>query len=508
MKLSLYSIKTTRLWHFLVVLLLLTCNSHLYSQEINDPEFDRLWNQVEFWEKAENLNKVIEIKEKLVKLYRKNSPSSLPFMLRNIAMSYNATSDKYHSKANEALEEAMNLINLEENNEDNYSLYNNCLWDLLNSHYERKEYSLILEIINKYVGYVIKNGTATLQKDLTNILHAKYNSIFLLNDSCNVLEVDGKYNIANEIMSPYVSEFTQMMRNNMVDTLAYNLCIHTVWHYANIIEKLGDAKKSIELRELHNEYLRNNFDFYLSKGTDWDYLWVMERTVANKYRENGNNTEDIRLTKRIVDEARLYAPELLPRKLLNLGISYESNHTLKGREMAQEVYLEALDIIDAQPNSKESASWKIELIDFLLAQYNLSSQYDKSIDLFAKYDYFLKTVEVEDNSEDEDYLMEIWGYKSSAFHHLDYSISGSKYEAKKINDKLLAYYKRKDGELSAKYLGQLRLNAVSGTYDNDEELDSVYAKGYHLWKLMSIEDNIPEYASFLCSYYSYQFNRM
>ena len=507
MVLLLRSIKINRILFYIVTIVLLICNCRLQSQEIIDPELDRLWNQVEFWEKADNIDKVIEIKEKLVDLYKKNTPSTLPLMLRNIAMSYNAASGKYHDKASEVLEEAMNLISKEENNDDNYSLYNNCLWDLLNGHYERKEYSLILTYINKYIGYVAKNGTTTLQNDLTNILHAKYNSIFLLNDSCNVLEAEGKYNIANEIMSSYVSDFTQMMRNNIVDTLAYNLCIHTVWHYANVIEKLGEDKMSIELRELHNKYLRNNIDFYLTKGTDWDYLWVMERYLANMYRKIGKEAEDIAISKRIVDEARLYAPELLPRKLLNLGISYESNHTLDGRKMAEGFYLEALDIIDTQPNSKESVSLKIKIIDFLLAQYNLTSQYDKTIALLSKCDKFLKDAEVEEDSEDEDYLMGILGYKSSALHHLDYSISGSKYEAKKINDKLLAYYKRKDGELSAKYLGQLRLNAVSGTYDNDEELDSVFAKGYHLWQLTSRDENISAYASFLCSYFIYQFNR-
>ena len=507
MRISVCSIKITRLWHYIVTLLLLMCNGNLHSQELNDPEFDRLWNQVEFWEKAENIDKVIETKEKLVFLYRKNNPSTLPLMLRNIAASYNAKSGKYHAKANEALEEAINLISQDTRNDDNYSLYNNCLWDLLNSHYERKEYSLILSDINKYVDYVVKNGTTTLQNDVTNILHAKYNSIFLLNDSCNVLEAEGKYNSAKEIMSSYVSDFTQMMRNDIVDTLAYNLCIHTVWHYANVIEKLGEGIMSIELRELHNKYLRNNIDFYLTKGTDWDYLWVMERYLANMYRKIGKEAEDIAISKRIVDEARLYAPELLPRKLLNLGISYESNHTLDGRKMAEGYYLEALDIIDTQQNCKESVSLKIKIIDFLLAQYNLTSQYDKTIVLLSKYDKFLKDAEVEEDSEDEDYLMGILGYKSSAFHRLDYSIPESKYEAKIINDRLLEYYKRKYGQLSDKYLGQLRLNAVSGTYDNDEELDSIFERGYHLWQLMPREDNISAYASFVCSYCSYQFNR-
>ena len=507
MVIGLSSIKIKGFRYYIVVLFVLLCNNQLFSQELIDPELDRLWNQVEFWENAGNIDKVIEIKEKLVDLYRNNSPSNLPLMLRNIAVSYNAKSVNNHAKATEALEEAMSLISLKEKNDDNYSLYNNCLWDLLNSHYERKEYSLIISFINKYIGYVVENGTTTLQNDLTDILHAKYNSVFLLNDSCNQLENEGKYNVASEIMSSYVSDFIEMMRNNTVDTLAYNLCIHTVWHYANVIEKLGEDKKNIKLRELHNNYLRNNFNFYLAKGTDWDYLWVMERYLANLYRKIGKEVEDITISKRIVDEARLYAPKLLPGKLLDLGISYESNHTSESRKKAEEFYQEALDIVDTLPNSKELVSLKIKLIDFLLAQYNLSSQYDKTIDLFAKYDNFLKTVEVEDGSEDEYYLMGIWGYKSSAFHRLDYSIPDSKYEAKTINDRLLEYYKRKYGELSAKYLGQLRSNAVSGTYDNDEELDSIFARGYHLWQLMPREDNISDYTSFLCSYFIYQHNR-
>lgn len=485
----------------LIILIALLTVIGINAQNSHDSELNRLWNQVEFWEKTGNIDRTIEIKEKLVDLYRNYYPIELPLMLRNMAITYDSLPHPYCQKSKRLFEEAMRIICQREKNDSNYTLYYNCLIDMIGGDFSRKNYGSILADINDHIAYLTVSEFSHHKEEISYIKKLKYNTIGLYNDSCQTLCSKDECNSAYNIMSSYVPEFIQTMRNdslyNDLDNDEFRICLLTVWQYAGIIEKIKDINYSIELRELHNRFLRLNLDHSLNDISLWNYLWVMERTLAIIYRKAGNHAMDIELSKRIVNEARQFAPELLPSKLFDLGISYD-DATENGRLMAQAAYQEALDIIDYQSNF-EDVETKLRVIDQLLAQYVLNVQYDKALAVFDKYDSFLN----ECLPKYESLLMDILSWKTSVFHYLNYSITNSRDEAKEINERLLDYSFRNYGENSLRYLVQLRQNAISGTF-NDIEIDSLYSKGYFVWRKMDKGENIAEYTSFLISYYNFQ----
>lgn len=473
------------------------------AQNDTNAELNRLWDQAEFWEKTGNANKTIEYKEKLLELYRKKYMQDLPVMLRNIAntyASYGSLSDSYKSKSEEYFIEALALISNKQINDDNLTLYYNCLWDMIGWSFERKDYSKLLSEIHNYSDYLIKDNLKIHKEEVANIRKAKYNAIFQLNDSCQKLKNNGEYEIAFNIMNPYAPEFIEILAKDSLDDDICYLSLATVWLYADIIAYVeGEKEKSIELYELHNKFLRNNLDFYIKKGLSRDYLWVMERSLANTYGDLGYRQKEIDISEKIVNEARVLAPELFPSKLFDLGISYD-DATEEGRYKAQESYMEALEAIDQQTTNHDVIEMKLRIIDQLLAQFVLNVQYDKAIAVFEKYKSFLKEC---DNQENEALLMNILEWETSTYHYLDYSIPNSREKAREINVKLLEYQFRLHGEKSIGYLDQLRSNAISGTF-SDAEVDSLYSKGYILWQEMPKIENAAKYTSFLASYINFQ----
>lgn len=485
----------------LIIIIALLTVIGINAQNSHDSELNRLWNQVEFWEKTGNIDKTIEIKEKLVDLYRNYYPIELPLMLRNMAVTYDSLPSPYYQMSKKLFEEAMSIICQREKNDSNYILYYNCLIDMIGGDFSRKDYGSILADINDHIAYLTSTEPSEHQEEKNYIKKLKYNTIGFYNDSCQILCSKEEYALAYNIMSSYVPEFIQTMRKDSLYTnlkdSEFHICLLSVWQYADVVEKQGNFNYSIELRELHNVFLRNNLGHAVNDISLWNYLWVMERALANKYGEMGNHAMDIELSKRIVNETRQFAPELLPSKLFDLGISYD-DATEDGRIMAQKSYQDALEILDNQPNIGDVKT-KLKVIDQLLAQYVLNVQYDKALAIFDKYDSFLKGC----SKEYESLLMDILDWKTGVFRNLNYSIKNSREEAKEINERLLDYAFRNFGDNSLRYLEQLRMNAISGIY-NDIEIDSLYSKGYNIWQKMSKDDNIAKYTSFLVSYNNFQ----
>ncbi len=408
------------------------------AQNDSDAELNRLWNQAEFWEKAGNTAKTIEYKEKLVELYRKHYVAELPLILRNIANTYGSLSEPYWNKSEKYFKEALLLISKREISDNNLTLYYNCLFDLIGWNFERKEYINLLKNVETYSKFIIDNSGVNHEEDIENIKKAKYNTISLLNDSCLKLNNDREYEKAFLIMDSYVQEFVELLSKNSVDENISNLCIFTVWQYAVLLEHLdGQIEKSLALYELHNRYIRNNLDFYLRTGLSIDYLWVMERYLANKYYDLGYRQKDIEISEQIVKDARIYNDSLLlSDKLIDLGVSYERDHTLEGRKNAQPFFEESLNILTELNNHQNVESRILQVLELLLGEYVLCGQYNKVIETCSLYKDILNKEYI---STEESLLMEILRWKSSALNYLNFSPIGSREEAQTINKKILDY---------------------------------------------------------------------
>ena len=498
-----------RILHFYITLAFAIISNAISAQNYTDAELDRLWNQAEFWEKAGNVNKTIEYKEKLVDLYRKNYMQDLPLILRNIANtygSYGSLSESFRSKSEDYFIEALDLISKRQVNDDNLTLYYNCLLDMVGWNFERKEYSKILNTIQNYHDFLIKNSSKIHKEEVANIRKARYNSIIQLNDSCQKLKNNSEYELASNIMDSYVPDFIELLRKDSLVEEISNLCLSTVWQYADILSHVEEKKEtSIELYELHNKFLRNNLEFYLRTGMSIDYLWVMERFLANIYFDLGNRQKDIEISERIVNEARIHNDSLLlSEKLMDLGVSYERNHTLEGRNNSQPIFEESLNILTKLQINQDVDNKILRVLELLLGEYVLCGHYNKVIDLCSSYKDVLNK---EYNSEGESLLIEILRWKSSAYHHLSFSPLGSREESHVINNKILDYQQRKYGKASVQYLTQLRLASFAYLDCDTLELDSIYSEGVKLWNGLMQNKYTREYSSFLVTYFNYLLKR-
>ncbi len=476
------------------------------AQNDSDAELNRLWNQAEFWEKAGNTAKTIEYKEKLVELYRKHYVAELPLILRNIANTYGSLSEPYWNKSEKYFKEALLLISKREISDNNLTLYYNCLFDLIGWNFERKEYINLLKNVETYSKFIIDNSGVNHEEDIENIKKAKYNTISLLNDSCLKLNNDREYEKAFLIMDSYVQEFVELLSKNSVDENISNLCIFTVWQYAVLLEHLdGQIEKSLALYELHNRYIRNNLDFYLRTGLSIDYLWVMERYLANKYYDLGYRQKDIEISEQIVKDARIYNDSLLlSDKLIDLGVSYERDHTLEGRKNAQPFFEESLNILTELNNHQNVESRILQVLELLLGEYVLCGQYNKVIETCSLYKDILNKEYI---STEESLLMEILRWKSSALNYLNFSPIGSREEAQTINKKILDYKRKSYGEQSVQYLAQLRLSSLAYQYSDTLELDDIFSAGYRLWENIQGKEEMKDYTSFLGTYINYLYHR-
>lgn len=470
------------------------------AQDLYEIEYNRYWNQVDFWEKAGNTEKIIEYKEKLVDLYRKHYPIELPLMLRNIANTYGELAQPYWEKSNNNLEEALIILSSRPKSDENYALYFNCLGDLVGFNYERKEYLQILNIIDKYSAYINNSYEEKNKEKIENVKKWKSNTILLLNDSCQRLVDYGNHDLAKFLISQYVTYYIELLNKDSINEDMSNLAINTVWIYANIIEKSGKIDESIKIRELHNNYIRKHIDFFIENGLSMNYLWVMERYLANRYYDIGDRQKDLDLSKLIVKEARLYGDSLLlSEKLVDLGVSYERDHTIQGRTEGRVYFEEALNILTKLQSALDVRNNIIRVLDFLLAEYVLCGQYRIVVDLCKT---FQELLHYEADEAYEESLMNVLSWESSAYHHLNYSVPESRKKAIYNNELLLKYKKNKYGKESVDYLSQLRLNALAYEERDTFNLNRIYSEGYEIWNKMG--RNKKEYASFLVSFINYK----
>lgn len=488
----------------LVIITFTFCADILLAQNASDIELNRLWNQANFWEKAGNTVKTIECKEKLLDLYKKHYLNELPFMLRNIANTYASLSEPFWDISDNYFKDALTIISERPRTDENYSLYYDCLGDIIGYNFERKNYSALLKYIETYGGYITDSRDNSNKEEAGIVRKWKYNTIQLLNDSCQILQNNKEYISAQEVMSQYVSEFISVLNGDSMICDISNLCLSTVWQYANIIENIGKIDKSFEFRELVVSFFRKHSEYYCSVGIPKDYLWSMERFLANKYAEKGNFQREIELSYRIVQEARESKDSLLlSKKLIDLGVSYEHDHTKEGREKAQRLFEESLDVLSKLPDSREKQNTILGALEFMAAEYVLCSQYNKAVELFDSYHQFLMKI---DNKYDNEHLINVLSWKSSTFQHLNFSIQGSREEAQKINDEILEYQRRNFGEESIQFLSQLRTCTFAYEDSDTLELNDLFNHGYYLWQRIPQKEKQPEYASFLTTFITYKYS--
>lgn len=493
-----------RLYIAVLILLLPFCSkgqdvvSHQQEKRLND-----LWDQATYWEKIGDLNKVIEYKEELVDVYRKYFPAELPQMLRNIASSYVSLPEPKWEKSNNYLNEALSLIPKYPRNDDNLTLYYNCLGDMVGDAYQRNDYLSILNSINKYSNYLFCDSTIYHKDEIDIVKRWKKNTISLLNDSCQKLQDVKKIINAHDIMSNYVNEFISYFEQDIwIEDIA-GISFVTIWQYAEIEEKLRNYDRSLNLRELAIQYMRNHIVDFKSIGFNDNDLWKFERYVANKNGEIGNHDRDVKLSQRIVDEVRMTKDsKLLFEKLVDLGVSYDEYHTTFGRESAMIYLEEALNILGNLPDSIDKQDKTMMVLELLASEYVLCSQYTKAINLFNSYQNIIEKHHETDNNKR---YIEVLRWKSSTLHHLNYSIKGSREEAKRINNIVLNHQKKTYGEESIQYLTELRTCSFAYQDKDSLELESLFTKGYLLWQKIEHKEQQPEYASFLSSFLCYMY---
>ena len=471
-------------------------------QNTHDHELNALWDQAEFWETAGNTDKMFEYKLKLVDLYRAYYKDALPIMLRNIAVSYDKLPEPYHSKADPYFQEALSLLSKRAKNDSTITSYFDCLFDYVIGDHERKDYVSVYKKVTKHMSFLLDPQTEIQEEKKAFVLNIKYNTVSLINDSCNTLYQKEKYELAESLMNCFTSDLHAFLEKKAYNPNISDLCLSSAWRYADILWALNRTKESVEWMNLHNDFLRYNMKSYDREDHYYQkYLWGMERYLANRYYDIGNNEKDIELSSRIVSEARQFPDsDLLAEKLTDLAYSYDRTLTSEGKVKAQPLVLESIELLSSLPSNENRTAKLLSNIDILAGNYCLSSQYQEAIDLINKHKEFLK-VPYDKNHELE--VINILGWLSSCYQHLNYSITESREEAQKINDTILDYQRRTHGEASEEYLTQLRMNTFAYQDKDSLIIKGLFSKGYNLWQSVEKKDDINEYASFLGSYLAY-----
>ena len=472
------------------------------AQDTHDHELNALWNKAEFWETAGNVDKMFEYKLKLVDLYRAYYKDNLPSMLRNIAVSYEGLPEPYHSKADPYFQEALSILSKSAKNDSTITCYFDCLFDYVIGDHERKDYVSVYQKVTKYMAFLLDPKTEIQEEKKASVLNIKYNTISLINDSCNTLYQEEKYELAESLMRCFTSDLHTFLEKKAYNPDISNLCLSSAWRYADILWALNRTKESLEWMNLHNDFLRYNLKSYDREDHFYQkYLWDMERYLANRYDDIGNHEKDIELSSRIVSEAKQFPDyDLLAEKLTDLALSYDRTLTSEGKAKAQPLVLESIELLSSLPRNEKRIVKLLDNIDILAGNYCLSSQYQEAIDLINKHKELLK------EPYDKKYELEvinIMGWLSSCYQHLNFSITGSREEAQKINDTILDYQRRIHGEASKEYLTQLRMNTFAYQEKDSLIVRGLFSKGYKLWQSVGKKEKLNEYASFLGSYLAY-----
>ena len=472
------------------------------AQNTHDHELNVLWDQAEFWETAGNADKMFEYKLKLVDLYRAYYKDALPSMLRNIAVSYDKLPEPYHSKADPYFQEALSLLSKRAKNDSTITSYFDCLFDYVIGDHERKDYVSVYKKVTKHMSFLLDPQTEIQEEKKAFVLNIKYNTVSLINDSCNTLYQNEKYELAASLMSCFTPDLHAFLEKKVYNPNISDLCLLSAWRYADILWAMNRTKESVEWMNLHNDFLRYNLKSYDREDHFYQkYLWGTERYLADRYYDIGNHEKDIELSSRIVSEAR-QSPDtdLLAEKLKDLAVSYDRTLTNEGNKKAQPLVLESINLLSSLPKNEERCKNLLQNIGYLAGIYNLSSQYQDAIGLIKKYNDLLEEL---NNKNYEHEVIMILYWLSSCYKHLDFSINGSREEAQKINETILDYQCRTHGETSKEYLTQLRNNTFAYQEKDSLIVNGLFSKGYKLWQSVEKNDSMDEYASFLGSYLEY-----
>lgn len=467
------------------------------AQNPHDYELNQLWDKVEYYQKTNNIEKIIENKLKLVELYRSYYPNDLPMMLRNIAITCDTLPSPYNEKSEAFFKESLNLFSKKDKTDENVQYFYDCFVDYISGIYNKKNYDAMLQKIVDLEEFFNNPLTSNQQDYYINKNNIKYNSIALIVDSCETLLKNNNYEKAYNFIQLPVKIIEPQMRNNIYIPEINNLCLRVIWDYAETLDFLGKKQESIEIRNLHNKYIRENLNLYDTIGgiSAKEYLWIMERTVALKYGELGNIEKDIEISSNIVDEARAYNDSiLLAKKIEDLAVSYSTTHSLEGRRKAQSCYEEALNILMKTNQSKEVVDLELKIIGLLASEYVLCSDYNKAYTFFKQYDEFIRE---HDTKEEEDIILSVLEWKASTYHHLDFPDTTQE-EAINIQKRKLKKIEEKEGKNNANYLSAYRMLILfySGSKYTSERVQYL-KEGMDIWDEIDKKEQYPEYASFL-----------